>query len=60
MNPERKKSYIDAVKKEQGDININDSADKPENRIITDPFGSWTGVPADDKFDLPVQDVDDL
>lgn len=33
---------------------INDS------RIITDPFGSWTGVVEDDYFDKPIQDVDDL
>ena len=31
-----------------------------EERIITDPLGSWTGVPVDDKLDTPVQDVDDL
>lgn len=29
-------------------------------RINTDPFGSWTGVPTDDKYDKPIQDVDDL
>lgn len=28
--------------------------------IVTDPFGSWTGVPYDDIYDTPVQDVDDL
>ena len=31
-----------------------------EERIITDPLGSWTGVPIDDVLDKPVQDVDDL
>ena len=31
-----------------------------EQSIDTDPFGSWTGVPTDDYFDKPVQDVDDL
>ena len=31
-----------------------------DGRIITDPLGSWTGVPADNAFDMPVQDVDDL
>ena len=31
-----------------------------DGRIITDPLGSWTGVPTDDVFDTPVQDVDDL
>ena len=29
-------------------------------QIITDPFGSWTGVPIDNVFDIPIQDVDDL
>ena len=32
---------------------------KKENRINTDPNGSWTGVP-DDPYEKPVQDVDDL
>jgi hypothetical protein len=31
-----------------------------ENEIITDPFGSYTGVPVDDPYDKPVQDADDL
>ena len=31
-----------------------------ENRIVTDPFGSWTGVNVDNELDKPVQDVDDL
>ena len=31
-----------------------------ESRIITDPLGSWTGVPVDDYFDKPIQDADDL
>ena len=30
-----------------------------EERIITDPLGSWTGVPQDE-FDMPIQDADDL
>ena len=30
-----------------------------EERIITDPLGSWTGTPID-KFDMPIQDADDL
>ena len=29
------------------------------SRIVTDPLGSWTGVP-EDPDDLPVQDADDL
>ena len=28
--------------------------------IVTDPLGSWTGVPADDPYEKPVQDADDL
>ena len=28
--------------------------------IITDPYGSYTGVNIDDPHELPVQDVDDL
>ena len=31
-----------------------------EERINTDPFGSWTGVPTDDVYEKPIQDVDDL
>ena len=33
---------------------------KHEETIITDPFGSWTGVSQDDIYAKPVQDVDDL
>ena len=36
------------IKKEQG------------SKIITDPNGSYTGVPIDDKYSKPVQDADDL
>ena len=28
--------------------------------INTDPFGSWTGVSADDPYEKPIQDADDL
>ena len=28
--------------------------------IVTDPFGSWTGVSVDDPYDKPIQDADDL
>ena len=31
-----------------------------EEKIITDPLGSWTGVPVDNFFDQPIQDADDL
>ena len=30
-----------------------------DDRIDTDPYGSYTGVP-DDPYDMPVQDADDL
>jgi hypothetical protein len=30
------------------------------DNIIVDPYGSWTGIPIYDPYDLPVQDVDDL
>lgn len=30
-----------------------------QNRIVTDPLGSYTGRPVDE-FQEPVQDVDDL
>ena len=46
--------------KEQGTATNNEAANTSENRIITDPFGSWTGVPTDDKYEMPIQDVDDL
>ena len=31
-----------------------------DNEIVTDPFGSYTGVPIDDPYSRPVQDADDL
>lgn len=31
-----------------------------EEKIITDPLGSWTGTPVPDRHEKPVQDVDDL
>ena len=39
---------------------INDTQKEKESRIISDPLGSWTGVPLDDFYDKPVQDADDL
>ena len=33
---------------------------KQGSKIITDPMGSWTGVPDDPFFGQPIQDVDDL
>jgi len=32
---------------------------EPKKKIVTDPFGSYTGRPAD-QDDKPVQDADDL
>ena len=29
------------------------------SEIVTDPLGSWTGVP-EDPYDKPIQDADDL
>lgn len=46
--------------KEQGISEKNESSMQSSGRIIVDPLGSWTGVPTDDIFDTPVQDVDDL
>lgn len=36
-----------------------DQKRREETKIITDPFGSYTGIPAD-KDEKPVQDADDL
>lgn len=33
--------------------------DKPEEKIVADPFGSYTGL-VRDPYDKPVQDADDL
>ena len=39
----------------------NTKKGEEQGRIITDPFGSYTGVPLDSYNDeKPVQDVDDL
>ena len=42
------------------DKNIETDTKKSKKRIITDPFGSWTGVCENDKYDTPIQDADDL
>lgn len=34
-------------------------AKKNKEKIVTDPFGSYTGRPADPK-ETPIQDADDL
>lgn len=33
--------------------------EKPEETIVADPFGSYTGL-VKDPYDKPVQDADDL
>ena len=33
---------------------------REDGSIITDPNGSYTGVVLDNKYDKPIQDVDDL
>ena len=46
--------------KEQGITKSYKSSMQSDGRIIVDPLGSWTGVPTDDIFDMPIQDADDL
>ena len=41
-------------------IKLPSERNEAEKGISTDPFGSWTGVPADGMYEQPVQDVDDL
>ena len=36
------------------------NAKNGNEEIVTDPFGSWTGVPVDDPYEKPIQDADDL
>ncbi len=44
----------------QGSVIKGSPGVKPDSKIDTDPFGSWTGVSTEDPYDKPVQDVDDL
>lgn len=58
-----KTSYYSMRQDEINHNNMSKTKGKGEektDRIITDPFGSWTGVPEDNAFEKPVQDVDDL
>lgn len=48
------------MKEEKKKKHIKEKEDDKENEIITDPFGSYTGVCVDDKYARPVQDADDL
>ncbi len=41
------------------ELTVPNSADKRDG-IITDPYGSWTGVNMENKYEKPIQDVDDL
>ena len=47
-------------KKEQGRPPVQEPITEAKSGIITDPFGSWTGVSLDNILDTPIQDVDDL
>ena len=40
-------------------VNFNAKMSTDQDRINTDPQGSYTGVP-DDPYDKPIQDADDL
>ena len=33
---------------------------KADSAINTDPYGSYTGVSTDNKYERPIQDADDL
>ncbi|MBQ7355911.1 MAG: hypothetical protein IJW66_00785 [Clostridia bacterium] len=48
------------MKEEKKKKRSKEKEDDKENEIITDPFGSYTGVCVDDKYARPVQDADDL
>lgn len=39
---------------------FNGTIRQDDGDIVTDPQGSWTGVPTDDPYDKPIQDADDL
>ena len=60
MKNDTNKRNIEKANKEKGIPNLCESTFQSEGSIIVDPLGSWTGVPTDDIFDTPVQDVDDL
>lgn len=40
--------------------NSNAARMQTDERINTDPFGSYTGVPTEGKNEKPIQDADDL
>ena len=53
----RKQSGIESKKTECNSIPADMKAD---NAINTDPDGMWTGVSTVNRYEKPVQDVDDL
>lgn len=55
----KKKSDIKQKKLNPTEVALSIARQDYDNYINTDPLGSWTGVP-DDKYDVPVQDADDL
>ena len=46
-------------KKDPTRVEFSMKSSSIDDRIDTDPYGSYTGVP-DDPYDMPVQDADDL
>lgn len=56
----RKYTEKTSKKGEEGSCFYNNECKKDSETIITDPLGSWTGIPTDDIYDTPVQDADDL
>ena len=46
--------------KKDASKNYTQKSQSSEERIITDPFGSWTGTNVDNCYEKPIQDVDDL
>lgn len=55
----KKKVRLDDVNEYINTVS-GDSEEQKEESIVTDPFGSYTGVTAYDPYDRPVQDSDDL
>ena len=58
MKREVNMMHSESVKRNEKSENTKKG--REEKGIVTDPFGSWTGVCEDDKYEKPVQDVDDL
>ncbi len=49
------------MKRENNTKNKIKAYDNPDKESInTDPFGSWTGIDTENRYEEPVQDVDDL